>query len=294
MDGVGLAAWHDEGRRVPVETPQGTRRVFLHEGGTGPHVTLLHGFPTSSWDWAPLVARWEGVEHLAVDHLGFGDSDKPRAYGYGFLDQLEVLRQVWRRRDVDETHLVAHDYSVSIAQEVLARIAGEDWRGPDVRGVTLLNGGLFYSAIDRKLVQDLLRWPLVGPTLARLLPYHVFASEFSDVFAPDSQPSPEQLEQHWEALTRRGGRGAIADVASYLDERREREERWTAALARPARPVRYVWGLRDPVSGPSILEALRERVPEPDVVELPDAGHYPQIEAPARVAREVRDHALPG
>lgn len=38
-----------------------------------------------------------------------------------------------------------------------------------------------------------------------------------------------------------------------------------------------------PISGTSILDALRARVPEPDVVELEGIGHYPQIETPAEV-----------
>jgi pimeloyl-ACP methyl ester carboxylesterase len=43
-------------------------------------------------------------------------------------------------------------------------------------------------------------------------------------------------------------------------------------------------GLVDPIAGASIVARYRELVPKPDIVELADVGHYPQVEAPDRVA----------
>lgn len=275
---------------MPVRGRDGaTRRLFVHAAGTGVHATLLHGFPSSSWDFAPLVERLEGVEHLAVDLLGFGASDKPASHTYSLFEQLGFVEQLWDRFDVEATWVVAHDYSVSLAQEILARQREDAWPGPAIEGVVMLNGGLFYSAIDRKPVQDALRVPVLGPLVARLMPRWLFERSFSDVFADAHQPTKTELGQHWQAITARGGRRAMHGVAAYLTERRANESRWTRAVADPPVPVRYVWGLEDPVSGPTILHALRERVTSPDVVELEDVGHYPHIEAPDRVHA-----ALPG
>lgn len=281
---IGLDAWWSGGRRVPVRTRDGTeRRVFVRTGGEGPCVTLLHGFPSSSWDFARLVERLAGVGYLALDHLGFGDSDKPARYAYSLFEQLEVLLQIWRARGVEKTWVIAHDYSVSVVQEMLAAMARGGWPGPSVEGVTLLNGGLVFSAIDRKPIQDLLRMRIVGPVLSHLMPEGLFVREFGDVFADAHRPSLDELAEHFRAVTHRGGRAAIARVARYLEERREHEARWSKALAEAPVPVRYVWGLEDPISGPSILAALRDRVDAPDVVELEGVGHYPQIEAPDAV-----------
>lgn len=279
-----LADWWTSGERIEIRDRDGsTHRVFVREAGDGPTVTLLHGFPSSSWDYARLVGRLEDVRWLALDHLGFGESDKPDGHAYSLFEQLAILEQVWAARDVDRTWVIAHDYSVSVVQEALAQMAEGGWTGPAVEAVTLLNGGLFYSAIERKLVQDVLRAPVLGPLAARLLPRALFLREFGDVFADGHRPPESELVDHWRAITNREGRPAIARVARYLDERREHEERWTMALVDPPVPVRYVWGLEDPISGTSILGALRERVPDPDVVELDGVAHYPQIEAPDEV-----------
>ena len=61
------------------------RRLFYHRLGPedGETVLVLHGFPTSSYDFAPvlpgLAQRRQVVAH---DHLGFGFSDKPVDFSY--------------------------------------------------------------------------------------------------------------------------------------------------------------------------------------------------------------------
>jgi pimeloyl-ACP methyl ester carboxylesterase len=42
--------------------------------------------------------------------------------------------------------------------------------------------------------------------------------------------------------------------------------------------------MRDPVATTAVLDGLRELRPGSPVTELPDVGHYPQIERPELVA----------
>jgi len=156
---VSVRAWWAGGERVAV--PGG--RVFVRVDGPAdaPLVTLLHGFPTSSYDWAAVVARLRDRRRpLALDFLGFGDSDKPGRYS--LLRQAGVVQAVWARLGVERTELVAHDYGVSVAQELLARRTDVE-----IARLALLNGGLI-PALHRPLpVQGALAHPLTGPLLAR-------------------------------------------------------------------------------------------------------------------------------
>ena len=57
--------------------------------GKGPWTTFWHGFPTCSWDWAKVDELLPaGRSRLYLDHLGFGDSDKPAPHTYSFDEQL--------------------------------------------------------------------------------------------------------------------------------------------------------------------------------------------------------------
>ena len=53
-------------------------------------------------------------------------------------------------------------------------------------------------------------------------------------------------------------------------------------------PALILWGMRDSAFLPAHLQRWREGLPHARVVELP-VGHWPQEEAPAEVARAVRE-----
>ena len=59
--------------------------VFYREAGPpgGPTILLLHGFPSSSRMWEPLLTRLGDAFHLiAPDYPGFGHSDAPDPAGF--------------------------------------------------------------------------------------------------------------------------------------------------------------------------------------------------------------------
>jgi pimeloyl-ACP methyl ester carboxylesterase len=94
----------------------------------------------------------------------------------------------------------------------------------------------------------------------------------------------------WRQITEHDGAAVLPKLISYLGERRAHRERWVGALTSTSVPLRLIDGLRDPISGTDIVARYRELVRNPDVVELPDAGHYPQLEAPDAVASAILEH----
>ena len=89
----------------------------------GKPVTLFHGFPASSFDWANVVPELAGSGYrvTTLDLLGYGSSDKPHPYPYTLMEQASLVPAVWGDLGIDGTALVAHDYGVSVAQELTLR-----------------------------------------------------------------------------------------------------------------------------------------------------------------------------
>lgn len=284
--------WFAAGERVPVAAGPDAdeHRLWTRATGEGPWTTFWHGFPTSSWDWAPVLQRLpEGRSRLFLDHLGFGDSDTPRDHEYSLLGQLDLAQAAWDHHGVEETLLVVHDYSVSMAQELLARRQEGVWDGPTVTGIALLNGGLFYSRQRPRPIQHLLRNDWVGPAVARMINRWLFGRAFQGIFS-DEHPLPEEdLDRHWSTITRRDGHRIAHELIRYLDDRERHETRWTEALREADVPLRFLWGPRDPVSGETILEGIRSVRSEEEVTAWADVGHYPQLEVPDRVADALED-----
>src|SRR5690348_16948702 len=135
---MGYEQWRAGGLRMK---PAGSAHtLFVRQDGPvdGAPITLLHGFPTSSHDWAPVLPFLVGMQFRVTtfDFLGFGASDKPRRHRYSLLEQADLVEAVWASLGIVRTDLVAHDYGVSVAQELLAR------DGSRITSMQWLNGGL--------------------------------------------------------------------------------------------------------------------------------------------------------
>jgi pimeloyl-ACP methyl ester carboxylesterase len=263
-------------------------RIAYWTGGDGPSLLLVHGFPTASWDWhrvwPALATRFRLV---ALDMLGFGFSDKPRRHAYSILEQADLQEALLARLGVARAHVLAHDYGDSVAQELLARHLERRASGAPglaLESVVFLNGGLFPEAHRPRLGQKLLAGPL-GPLLSRVVGRGAFARGLAEVFGPRTQPSAADQRDFWMLVSHAGGQRIGHELIAYMQERRDRRERWVGALVASDVPLRLVDGALDPVSGAHLAERYRELVPSPDVVLLPDVGHYPQLEAPEAVLR---------
>src|SRR5262245_65152497 len=112
-------AWERRGRRVTLAEGH---RLFAVQEGTGPDLVLVHGFPSTSHDFAAALPHL--CRHFRVtlfDHLGFGLSDKPRDASYSLLEQGRRAGELLRALGVERAAVVGHDMGLTIAVEMLCR-----------------------------------------------------------------------------------------------------------------------------------------------------------------------------
>ncbi|MFF3945961.1 alpha/beta fold hydrolase [Streptomyces sp. NPDC001902] len=261
--------------------------VFVRQDGPpeGTPVTLLHGFPSSSHDWAAVVPHLAAGGHrvTTVDFLGLGVSDKPYPHTYSLLEQADLVEAVWALEGHATTALVAHDYGVSVAQELLA---------PDphrVTSVTWLNGGIFPDLHHPTPEQRALHGPH-GPDLAE----HVDEGKFTASVAHlTGRPLPEAvLHEMWAGTRTRDGLRVLPGLLRYMDERKVHAARWTEVLRTCEDEQQFIWGPADPISGAHVIPRIAEFVPRSKLTVLDDApavGHFPQLEAPELVVPLLAD-----
>ncbi|MFF7356214.1 alpha/beta fold hydrolase [Streptomyces filipinensis] len=273
---MNLAHWITGGTRIELNG----HHLFIRQDGEGIPVTLLHGFPTSSHDWAMTVPHLvqAGCRTTTLDLLGFGQSDKPRHHRYSVHEQADLVEAAWERLHIGETALVAHDYGVSVAQELLARAPGRITR------TALLNGGL-YADLHRPIPLQRLLHSRVGPLLARLTDERRFTANLRSVLA--KPVADELLHDMWTSVARDDGHHLAPRLLRYIDDRRTHFHRWTRSLEQYEGPLLFVWGPDDPVSGAHVLDRLRRRLPHAAFTVQAGIGHYPQVEAPEETARAL-------
>jgi pimeloyl-ACP methyl ester carboxylesterase len=276
----GIEQWRALGRHI--DTPDG--RVFTAELGKGdPPVLVLHGFPTSSWDFAAVASLLGSRRLLLFDFLGSGYSDKPVRHAYSLFEQAEVAIAVARAAGVSRAHVWAHDMGTSVATELLAR--RERGLLPfDIESLVMMNGSVFIEMAHLTAGQKLLKTRL-GPLFAALNSRWSFKRQLRRVFA--RPPSEAELDGMWELVARDDGARRLPQLIRYVGERYRFADRWTRALERFDRPALVAWGKRDPVAVFPIAERLARTIPGAQLVPFEELGHYPQVEDPVRVAATV-------
>jgi pimeloyl-ACP methyl ester carboxylesterase len=279
--------WWEAGERVIVHVGGEDRTIFLRRLGYGPSMTMLHGFPSSSHDWARVaVMLRDRYELLLPDFLGFGASDKPAGHTYTLHEQADVIEALWSRLGIDETILVAHDYGVSVAQELLARRA-EGSIAADVRAVTFMNGGLYPDLHRPEPAQATLLDPVQGPQLSASITEELLEAVLSPTFA-SADGASEHGPAIWTAINHGTPVPILDRLIRYMPDRVAHAGRWTGALEQTDVPLAFAWGMLDPISGAHMAERIRERLPDAPIAMFEDVGHWPPLEAPDRVAAAIR------
>ena len=274
--------WQQRGERIAWRG----HHLFARSEGLGEPLLLLHGFPTSSWDWKEL---WTGLlpgrRLIALDYLGFGFSDKPADGDYtvsAYADQAEAVLHHFGVAAGQPIHILAHDLGDTVAQELVARQVERRPGAHPVLSLGLLNGGIFPEVHRPRLVQRLLDSPL-GFVLARLLNRRSFERSMRAIFGPNTPPSAAELAGFWLCVSEQAGTRNYHRLIRYMRERKRERSRWVTPLVEGAVPFALINGLADPVSGAHVVARLRELRPSATIFELPGIGHYPLTEAAAQV-----------
>ncbi|HLM33847.1 MAG TPA: alpha/beta hydrolase [Gaiellaceae bacterium] len=279
-----VTTWRDAGSD---EEFRGRRIHVFRRGGRAPLLLLLHGFPSSSFDWRRLLERETEHAVLAPDFLGFGLSEKPRDHDYTLHWQADMAEELVRREhEKRPVFFLAHDMGTSVANELMAR----DLDGSlemDLIGGLLLNGSMIQDAASPTLGQRLLR-SAVGPLFSRLSSERFFRQQFGSIFSPDHPLTDAEAEDQWELIRAGGGRTLNHKTIAYMEERFKHAERWHGALREWKKPLAIAWGMLDPVATEAVLDALTALRPHAPVTRFEELGHYPQIEDPRRVVNALQ------
>lgn len=279
--------WLESGRRVEVDG----RRLFVYERGQGPAVLLLHGFPTSCYDWRGVIDEMAGEYRcVAFDFPGYGLSDKPEAYSYSLFQQTDAAEGLAKELGIEEAHVVGHDVGQTVHAELLAReSAGR--LGFRVLSSTILNGSTLMHLATVTQFQKLL-----GSN--ETLPQAIAATEAMTVNYVEALKAlmkrPEAVSDEdatvmGELLRYQDGNRRIAALAGYMRERLIHKDRWLGAFKSAKGPAQIVWADGDPVANVEMGRALSEELPEARYTELTGLGHFLLMEDPPKIAGLILD-----
>jgi pimeloyl-ACP methyl ester carboxylesterase len=245
-------------------------------------VLVLHGFPTSSYDWHHALDGLRARRRVVLlDYPGYGLSAKPDM-AYSLFAQAEVVEACARELGLRDVALVTHDVGDSIGGELLAREL-DGALGFHVTRRVLTNGSIYMDLVQLSDGQKfLLGLPDEALPVGSGLNADGTAAGLQVTFAPQSAVDPAELAAMAELVIRDGGGRILPRMIRYVEERRVHERRWTGAIESHPAPLHVIWGDLDPIAVWPMAERLANVRPDATVDRLDGVGHYPMVEAPAR------------
>jgi pimeloyl-ACP methyl ester carboxylesterase len=248
---------------------------------------ILHGFPTSSFDYAAVLdGLRDGRRVLLIDGLGYGLSAKPDVH-YTLALQADLAAAFVAELGLTRLALLTHDVGDTVGGELLARRAEGTWDMEVTRRV-ITNGSIYIeqahltngqqlllSLPDEKLAPDA---PIDAASLRRSL---------IDTYSPAASVPPEGsaddlLGATVEQIMHDDGHLVLTRLIRYIEERRQNQARFTGAIESDPSPLHIAWGMDDPIAVPSMVDTLTAARSDATVVRLEGVGHYPMVEAPER------------
>jgi pimeloyl-ACP methyl ester carboxylesterase len=284
-----IARWRAQGQIVPLCGEE----LFVADHGPpeAPVVTMLHGFPGSSWDFSWLYALTSRhVRTVIFDFPGYGLSTKPAAGDYSLARMADITEAVLSHLGVSTCALYGHDVGSTLIGELLMR--QHEGRLSFTPTRAFVSDGTIFMDKARFAPGLLALLALPDEPLPEPLRVEQFLPQIRRLFAPEHPLRPDdEIALLWLMRFRDGDR-LLPRLVRYVDERRARQDRWTQGLTSFPGPMTVLWGEQDPSAVVAMARHLGAIRPATEVITWPDVAHWPHYEVPQRVADHILDRVV--
>lgn len=251
-------------------------QVFYREAGPAdaPVILLLHGFPTSSFQYRELIPRLADRYHvIAPDLPGFGFTDVPaeREYKYTFDALAKTIFAFTQALRLFRYAMYVFDYGAPTGFR-LALMA------PDrVTAIVSQNGNAYEEGLGNawQPIQRYWREPTLEHrnTIRAGLNLEGLRHEYSSGIPDPSMIKPEGYTLDAALLARPGNVDIQLDLFLDYASNVKLYPRWQQYFREATPPLLAVWGKFDPFFIPAGAEAFKKDIPNAAVKFLP-TGHF--------------------
>jgi len=259
-----------------------TRQHYI-DTGSGEVLLFVHGTPSWSFDFRKLINElsWQ-YRCLAVDHIGFGLSEKPADYDYSVQNHCQTLEAFIEYKQLRDITLVLHNFGGPIGFNYAFKDPG------NIKRIIVLNSWLWDSSNEPgfKNLKKVLSNPLL-PFLYRNLnfsPRFLLPASFGDHKLP-----AELLSQYTKPFSNGSERnGTIAFLRSLLNDQLWFGELWSKRALLNKKPILLIWGMKDKFITGDYLDKFAAGFSTTYIKKLDNCGHFPQEECSAEVIQSIK------
>ncbi|WPP48174.1 alpha/beta fold hydrolase [Catalinimonas niigatensis] len=250
--------------------------------GKGEVILFIHGTPVWSFVYRKLIKDLStSYRCIAVDHLGFGLSDKPQEADYAPKAHAQRLEALIEHLQLRHITLVVHDFGGPIGLNYVLK------HPENVKRVVLFNTWMWS-------LNDYPEFVRAGKIAASwfgkwLYKYFNFSPKvlIKQAFYDKSKLSKTIHQQYIQAFPDTQSRtGPTAFARHLLASSEWYNSLWERRQIVQQKPVLILWGVKDPLLSLNLLKRWKETLPDARTIEL-EAGHFVQEEKPEEILEAI-------
>lgn len=269
-------------------------RVFYREAGPhdAPTLLLLHGFPSSSWQYRRLIdALGTRYRLIAPDYPGFGHSEAPAprsaggSYAYSFDQLARTMVGLCDALELQRYFLYMFDFGGPVGMRLAVS------HPERVQGLVIQNANAYLEGLSptaRHFVALRPERPGALEEVQSLLTLEMTRSQYETGAQDVTRIAPDgwTLDQHFLDLP---GRQAIqAELLLDYHSNVALYPQWQDWLRRHEPPALVLWGRGDPFFIEAGAHAYRRDLPQAEL-HIFDTGHFALEEEAPRMAALIAD-----
>jgi len=233
--------------------------------GTGAPLLLVHGFPLDHTEWEPLLPHLEDdFDIIMPDLRGFGRSDAPEG-AYTVEQMATDLAALLDALKIQKTYIVGHSMggyvTLAFARFYPERVLGLGMVGSQAAADSAESKAKRYATVSEVAVNGVSAVAGMSEKLSA---------------------NPAHIGFFREMILRQPPSGVMGALMAMAERPDSGELFSTFGF-----PVILVHGLADALIPSERSRQMKELLPKANLVELPDVGHSPALEAPAETARAL-------
>lgn len=263
---------------------EGNKMHYVDEG-QGEIILFVHGTPEWSFGYRDLIRLLKkDFRCIAIDHLGFGLSDKPANADYNCRAHARRLQVLIDRLQLKNITLVANDFGGGFAMSYALA------HPHNVSRIVLFNTWMHSLTNDPHYA-----------TPARLLNTwfgkfcYLYLNFPVNIVMPaafgDRRKLTKEIHRHYKKALP-SARERIA-AHTFSIELMAASEWWQGLWEQLGKvehlPMLIFWGMKDKFVPPAELYRWQRRLPHARVITYADAGHFVQEEKAEEMANELRN-----
>lgn len=259
-------------------------KIHYVDEGQGDPIVMVHGNPGWSFEFRNVIKELSKTYRcIAIDHIGFGLSDKPNEWDYLPKNHAKNFEIFMDSLQLENITLVVNDWGGPIGLSYAIK------HPEKIKKIVILNTWM-WSVEDDPYYRKFSK--MMGGNIGRFMIKHfnIFGKVVVKKAVGDKKQLKKNIHRHYyeHLATKKDRKGCYTFPKEIIGSSIWLKELWAQKDKINSIPTTIIWGMKDIAFREQELNHWVKHWNNPKVIKLQKVGHFPQEEASEKVIQQLK------